>query len=301
MIYTLTLNPALDYTVKAECLNKNGITRSGDCRLDFGGKGINVSTVLARLNVSTRALGFIAGFTGDELERQLNAEGVECDFCRLKNGSTRINVKIRADAEYDINADGPEVSEDDIEALIKKTDIIGKDDILVIAGSVSKGMPKDIYERIIERVCNRGVLIVADAEGELLKSTLKYRPFLIKPNHIELGDLFGVSADGEDTVIACAKELQKAGAKNVLVSRAEKGAILLDENGKIHIAENADGTAVNSVGCGDSTVAGFLAGYVKTEDYSYALRLGVACGNATAYSEGLAKAELIDKLFNTLN
>lgn len=296
MIYTITLNPALDYVLKVDSLSANDINRSSDEAIYYGGKGINVSVILSRLEAPTTALGFLAGFTGTELERLLKLENINCDFNYLKSGNTRINVKIKADDEIDINANGPKIDKADIEELFKKLDNISENDYLALAGSIPKGLPNDIYESILKRLDNKGINFVVDATGDLLLNTLKFKPFLIKPNHLELGELFGTSADDDETIIELAKKLQDKGAKNVLVSRAEKGAILIDEFGNIHKTENAKGTLVNSVGCGDSMVAGFLAGYIKTNDYSYALKLGTACGNATAFSESLATKNEIENI-----
>lgn len=296
MIYTITLNPALDYVLKVDSLSANDINRSSDEAIYYGGKGINVSVILSRLEAPTTALGFLAGFTGTELERLLKLENINCNFNYLKSGNTRINVKIKADDEIDINANGPKIEKSDIEELFKKLDNISENDYLALAGSIPKGLPNDIYEIILKRLDNKGINFVVDATGDLLLNTLKFKPFLIKPNHLELGELFNTSADDDETIIELAKKLQSKGAKNVLVSRAEKGAILIDEFGNIHKTENAKGTLVNSVGCGDSMVAGFLAGYIKTNDYSYALKLGTACGNATAFSESLATKNEIENI-----
>lgn len=296
MIYTITLNPALDYVLKVDSLSANDINRSSDEAIYYGGKGINVSVILSRLEAPTTALGFLAGFTGAELERLLKLENINCDFNYLKSGNTRINVKIKADDEIDINANGPKIDKADIEELFKKLDKISENDYLVLAGSIPKGLPNDIYESILKRLDNKGINFVVDATGDLLLNTLKFKPFLIKPNHLELGELFNTSADDDEAIIELAKKLQSKGAKNVLVSRAEKGAILIDEFGNIHKTENAKGTLVNSVGCGDSMVAGFLAGYIKANDYSYALKLGTACGNATAFSESLATKNEIENI-----
>ncbi|MBE6719693.1 MAG: 1-phosphofructokinase [Ruminococcaceae bacterium] len=301
MIYTVTLNPALDYVVKVNELRTDNINRADEATICYGGKGINVSVILTRLGVKNKALGFVAGFTGERLEQMLKSEGIDCDFNRLKNGTTRINVKIRAAAELDINADGPEISNSDVEELLKKLDRIQEGDYLVLSGSVPKTLPSDIYERMLKRLMGRGVKFAVDTTGDLLLNALKYKPFLVKPNHHELGDLFGVTIKIEADVLTYAKRLQNMGAKNVLVSRAEDGAILLDENGFVHKAKNADGTLVNSVGCGDSMVGGFVAACTQTKDYARALRLGTACGNATAFSDALAKKTDIERIYELLN
>ena len=298
MLFTITLNPALDYVIKTESLRNDDINRAIANELYCGGKGINVSIILSELGIDNTALGFIAGFTGDELEKRLKAAGISCNFNRLENGSTRINIKIKADEEIDINARGPEISDTDIESLINKLENIANNgDFIVLSGSIPKGVSPDIYERIIRRLANKKIEFIVDSEGEALMDVLRYRPFLIKPNHHELGELFGIDADADDIIEKCAKKLQKTGARNVLVSRAEKGAMLIDEAGAVHLIKSAEGKLINSSGCGDSMVAGFLAGYIKEKDYSYALKLGAACGSATAFSEGLASRETISKVF----
>ena len=300
MVYTITLNPALDYVMRVGHLRYDDINRSDSETLYYGGKGINVSVVLKRLGVESRALGFTAGFTGEELKRLLRADGIDCDFVDTARGNTRINVKIKADTELDINANGPEVSPDEIEKLMAKLDCIEKGDYLVLAGSIPKNLPSDIYERILHRMDGRGVNVVADATGELLLRVLKYRPFIIKPNHHELGDLFGVKTETEEQIGIYARKLREIGARNVLVSRSKDGAILYDENGGVHYIGTVPGQVVNSVGSGDSMVAGFIAGYLRTGNYSEALHLGAACGNATAFSEGLAEADKIREIYNKL-
>lgn len=296
MIYTVTLNPALDYVLHSENLTVGEINRSEREEIFFGGKGINVSSMLSRLGEDTTALGFIGGFTGDELLRLIEKENINCDFCKVKNGQTRINVKIRSGEETDINARGPEITAEDIENLMKKLDRTESGDYLVLSGSVPQSISDDIYEKILRKLEDKSIVFCIDASGKLLLKTLRHRPFLIKPNHHELGELFGVKAESEEEIISCAKKLQSLGALNILVSRAEKGAILITEDGKIYRSENAEGTLINSVGCGDSMLAGFIAGYIEKKDYSYALKLGTACGNATAYSEGLATRDEIDEI-----
>ena len=228
----------------------------------------------------------------------LKNDSISCDFNYLKNGDTRINVKIRADKEIDLNACGPEITKEDMQSFLRKLDGIKSGDYLILAGSIPNTLPDDIYEQILERVGDRNINCVVDATGDLLKNVLKYKPFLIKPNHHELGDLFSVQIKSDGDIVKYSKMLQEAGAKNVLVSMAKDGAMLTDENGSVHKIGNAKGKLINSVGCGDSMVAGFTAGYIKTADYSYALRLGSACGNATAFSEKLATREEIERVFN---
>ena len=300
MVYTITLNPALDYVMKVGKLRYDDINRSKSEEIYYGGKGINVSVILTRLGVHNKALGFVAGFTGRKLEQMLVDEGIDCDFNRLSNGQTRINVKIKADTELDVNASGPDISEDDIKDLMDKLDYIGEDDYLVLAGSIPSTLPDDIYERILSRLQSRGVNFIVDATGDLLKKALPYKPFLVKPNHHELGDLFGVETKTEEDIVKYARKVQEMGARNVLVSRAKDGATLIDENSNVTTFANVDGELVNSVGCGDSMVAGFLAGYINKKDYAYALKLGAACGNATAFSEELATADEIKKVFEIM-
>ena len=300
MVYTITLNPALDYVMKVGKLRYDDINRSKSEEIYYGGKGINVSVILTRLGVHNKALGFVAGFTGRKLEQMLVDEGIDCDFNRLSNGQTRINVKIKADTELDVNASGPDISEDDIKDLMDKLDDIGEGDYLVLAGSIPSTLPDDIYERILSRLQSRGVNFIVDATGDLLKKALPYKPFLVKPNHHELGDLFGVETKTEEDIVKYARKVQEMGARNVLVSRAKDGATLIDENSNVTTFANVDGKLVNSVGCGDSMVAGFLAGYINKKDYAYALKLGAACGNATAFSEELATADEIKKVFEIM-
>ena len=300
MVYTITLNPALDYVMKVGKLRYDDINRSKSEEIYYGGKGINVSVILTRLGVHNKALGFVAGFTGRKLEQMLVDEGIDCDFNRLSNGQTRINVKIKADTELDVNASGPDISEDDIKDLMDKLDDIGENDYLVLAGSIPSTLPDDIYERILSRLQSRGVNFIVDATGDLLKKALPYKPFLVKPNHHELGDLFGVETKTEEDIVKYARKVQEMGARNVLVSRAKDGATLIDENSNVTTFANVEGELVNSVGCGDSMVAGFVAGYISKKDYAYALKLGAACGNATAFSEELATADEIKKVFEIM-
>ena len=300
MIYTVTLNPALDYILKVDNLRFDDINRSFDEKIFYGGKGINVSVVLNRLGACNIALGFLGGFSGKKLEYLLKKDNIACDFTEI-NGETRINVKIKTDKEIDINAAGPDITASEINSFLKKTDSFKNGDYIVLSGSIPKSIPEDIYERILCRIKDRNIKSVIDTTGNLLLKVLKYNPFLIKPNHHELGDLFGVRTDTEDEIIRYARKLQDMGAQNVLVSRAEDGAILLDSNGDLHKAAKTEGKLVSSVGCGDSMVAGFLAGYIRTSDFDYALKLGAACGSATAFSEGLATADRIDNIMNNIH
>lgn len=300
MVYTVTLNPALDYIMQVKKLRFDDINRSYFEDLHYGGKGINVSVVLKRLGIANKAMGFIAGFTGDHLEEMLISEGIDCDFLRLEKGDTRINVKIKSETELDINARGPQIEPEDIENLISGLNKIQPGDYLVLAGSIPENLPDDIYERMLSELDGRGVNFVVDTTGDLLLRVLKYKPFLIKPNHHELGDLFGVKVQSDEDVVLYAKKLQELGAKNVLVSRGSKGATLLDENGKVTNIGIIEGKIVSTVGSGDSMVAGFIAGYSDTGDFSHALRLGAACGNATAFCNTLAEASGIQSAYKKL-
>lgn len=296
MIYTVTFNPALDYLMYVSELQSDDINRTEKEQLFYGGKGINVSVILTRLGVKNKALGFLAGFSGHQLEDMLNADSIENDFVYLKKGYTRINVKIKSKKETDINACGPEITADDIQELFKKIENLEKDDCLVLAGSIPKSLPDNIYEKILDKLNGKGIDFVVDATGDLLKNVLKYKPFMIKPNHHELGEIFSTEIKTLDEIKKYGKMLQDMGARNVLISRGKDGAALLDENGEIHTMGNVPGKIVSSVGCGDSMVAGFLAGYYQTKDYAYALKLGSACGNATAFSSSLATKDEIEKM-----
>ena len=300
MIYTVTFNPALDYVMKVEKLRYDDINRTYGEELNYGGKGINVSAVLTTLGVENVALGFKAGFTGEKLEEMLRQDGIKTDFISLAKGNTRINVKIKSDTELDINACGPEISGEEVEKLFEKIASLKQGDVLVLAGSVPKELPSDIYEQILAKTSENGVEAVVDSTGELLLNVLKYKPFLIKPNNFELGDLFGVKIKNEEEIIKYAKELQKMGARNVLVSRGKDGALLIDENQNTYSIGIIPGKPLNSVGCGDSMVAGFVAGYLEKHDYAYALKLGSACSNATAFSYSLANAQGIRDAFEKL-
>ena len=300
MIYTVTFNPAIDYVMNVPGLVPGEVNRSKEEYVFFGGKGINVSLVLRELGRDSTALGFIAGFTGDAIRRGVEEAGVKSDFIRLENGLSRINVKIKASTETDLNGKGPDISEKDLQKLFEKLDALKSGDILVLAGSIPPDLPENIYETILARLSDKGVTFVVDATGDLLKNVLVYTPFLIKPNHHELGEIFGKTLKSTDEIAYYAKEMQKMGARNVLVSMAANGALLVDETGHVHIIGTAKGKAVNSVGAGDSMVAGFLAGYLEKNDYSYALALGSAAGSATAFSEGLAKKDLIFRLLNEI-
>ena len=299
MIYTVTLNPALDYVIQVDHFKAGQINRNKTENIYFGGKGINVSCILRELGIPSTALGFTAGFTGKALSDGLSAMGIVSDFIHVENGMTRINVKMKSDEETEINGTGPVISERDFEVLKGKLRQLTKEDIVILSGSIPSCMQSDAYENMITCL-PEGVRLIVDAEKDLLLSILKYRPFLIKPNHLELGEMFGTQITNEDEIVFCAGKLQEKGARNVLVSMAGDGAVLLDGNGNVSRMASAKGTVVNSVGAGDSMVAGFLAGYLKTGDYGYALKLGTACGGATAFHSGLAVKEEIEEVLRTL-
>lgn len=300
MIYTVTFNPALDYVMKVEKLRYDDINRTYGEELYYGGKGINVSVILSRLGMENTALGFKAGFTGEKLEELLKEEGINTDFIALKSGMTRINVKIKAETELDINAVGPPIEREEVDKLFEKIKNLKKGDVIVLAGSVPGALPADIYEKILSVTSQSGVEAVVDSTGDLLLNVLKYHPFLIKPNNFELGDLLGVKIKNEAEIEKYAKLLQEKGARNVLVSRGKEGATLVTEDGDVHTIGIIPGKPLNSVGCGDSMVAGFVAGYLNKRDYAYALKLGSACSNATAFSYGLADKAGIDDAFGRL-
>lgn len=301
MIYTVTLNPAIDYVVHLRGnLRPGELNRNVSEEIQYGGKGINVSNVLRTLGMDTVALGFVAGFTGEGLEKGLQEMGLTTRFLHLSEGMTRINVKVKAGEETEINGMGPAIHKEDMERLYEQLDGLQPGDILVLSGSIPGCLPGDTYERILAKLAGRQILTVVDAAGELLVNCLKYKPFLIKPNHLELGEIFGQIPDTEKEMIECARKLQQMGGRNILVSMAGDGAMLLDVNGAVHRIHCPKGKVVNSVGAGDSMVAGFLAGYLQTGDYGYALKLGTAAGSATAFSLGLADRESIDELLKQM-
>lgn len=301
MIYTVTFNPAIDYVVRLDTpLEVGDVNRATgeDCVL--GGKGINVSGVLAELGCKSVALGFVAGETGAWLERGLAAQGIDTDFIHLDNGMTRINVKIKAEQETELNGAGPNIPESAMQQLEAKLDALVDGDVLILAGSIPSSLAQTTYERLLARLQDKGILAVVDATRDLLVNVLQYRPFLIKPNNHELGEIVGRKLGSDAEIVAAARTLQVKGARNVLVSMAGDGALLLDEHGDTHRIGTPKGKVVNSVGAGDSMVAGFVAGYLQSGSYDTALRLGTACGSATAFSLGLAKKTDIDALLATI-
>ena len=301
MIYTVTFNPSLDYIVRLDSFTAGEINRVNYEQVLGGGKGINVSIVLGNLGHESTALGFTAGFTGEEIKRQLDGFGVKHDFVQLSEGFTRINVKVKADKETEINGQGPDISEAKREELFEKLDKLSKGDTLVLAGSIPKTLPDDIYEKIMARLEGRGIRIIVDAEKKLLLNVLKYHPFLIKPNNHELGDMFGVKLTTDEEIITYAKKLQEKGAQNVLISMAGDGAILLTADGKHYKSPAPKGKLINSVGAGDSMVAGFITGYIESQgDFETAFHMGVATGSASAFSENLATRPEVEALLKTI-
>ena len=301
MIYTVTFNPAIDYVLHLTApLAVGEINRTSDEACQFGGKGINVSGVLRELGCESIALGFTAGETGAWLERGLQLSGLKTRFIRLPDGMTRINVKVKGAKETEINGSGPNITPEAMQALWDNLEELGEGDILVLAGSIPSSMPQDVYQQILARLDGRGIRFVVDATRDLLVKVLPYHPFLIKPNNHELGEIFGKELNRDEEITQAARKLQQRGARNVLVSMAGDGALLLDETGAVHRIGTPKGKVVNSVGAGDSMVAGFIAGYLQSGSYSYALRLGTACGSATAFSLGLAERRDIDALLKAI-
>ena len=301
MINTITLNPSLDYIVKVDNFKVDAVNRSNEEQIYPGGKGINVSIVLNNLGVKNTALGFIAGFTGDEILRRIKDHGVDCDFIKVKSGLSRLNVKLKSNEETEINGSGPRISESDLELLFEKISHLKKGDYLVLSGSIPSSVPNDIYESIMKRLLDKEVEFVVDATKDLLLKVLKYKPFLIKPNHHELAELFNVTLNDDNDIIKYGKKLQEMGAKNVLISMAGDGAILIPENGDPIKREVPKGILKNSVGAGDSMVAGFISGYLKNNDINEAFKMGIATGSASAFSEELATKDEVINLLEQMN
>ena len=299
MVYTVTFNPAIDYVVRVKEILVGATNHSEREEIYFGGKGINVSVVLKELGVDSRALGFTAGFTGEAIEKGLADLGVDTDFVHLKRGNSRINVKLKSKEENEINGQGPHIDDESVAALFKKLDALTDGDTLILAGSIPSSLTSDIYEKILERLSAQKIRVVVDATKDLLLNVLKFKPFLVKPNNHELGDMFGVKLETDQEIEKYARKLQAMGAVNVLISMAGDGSMLIDETGKMHRMGVCKGKVKNSVGAGDSMVAGFTAG-IQSGDYEYALKLATAAGGATAFSDGLATIEKITELFNTL-
>lgn len=297
MIYTVTFNPSLDYIVSVDDFKLGLTNRTSSELLLPGGKGINVSTVLMNLGIESTALGFIAGFTGEEVVRRLEGMGVQNGFIRIDEGFTRINLKLKSIDGTEINGQGPVISEEKVQLLMDKLKNLGEGDILFLSGSIPVSMPDDAYQRIMESLEGRGVQIVVDATKDLLVKVLPFHPFLIKPNNHELGEIFGVELKTRESVLPYGKKLQEMGAQNVLVSMAGEGAVLIAADGTVYDAPAPKGTLVNGVGAGDSMVAGFMAGYMERQDYKYAFQMGVAAGSASAFSENLATKQEIEAVY----
>lgn len=300
MIYTVTLNPSIDYVIKLDNLKNGEVNRTKEEYVYPGGKGINVSLILKELGYKSRALGFVSGFTGLYIKDTLKNKGLEEDFINLENGFTRINVKVKSNEETEINGQGPNIDDESLNKLYEKLDSLKENDILVLAGSIPKTLDSSLYENIMKRLENKNVKIVVDATKDLLMNVLKHKPFLIKPNNHELEELFNVKLNGIDDIITYAKKLKEMGAKNVLVSMGKDGALLINEDEKVLISNVAKGEVKNSVGAGDSMVAGFIAGYLNSNNYEEALNLGAASGGATAFSNDLATKEDIYKLIDEI-
>ncbi|MBC5996808.1 1-phosphofructokinase [Romboutsia ilealis] len=296
MIYTVTLNPAIDYLINLDNLEIGSINRVEDEKVYAGGKGINVSNMLKQLGYENTALGFISGFTGEFIVNTLVEKGINNKFIKLKNGFTRINVKVKGKEETEINGKGPVITNDELNELYKILDNLNSDDILVLAGSIPSTLDDKLYENIMDRIKNKGVKVVVDATKNLLLNVLKYKPFLIKPNNHELEEIFNVKLNSNEEIIKYSKKLKEMGALNVLVSMGKDGALLLTENDEVYVSNVAKGIVKNSVGAGDSMVAGFIAGYLDTNSYLEGLKLGAASGGATAFSYDIATKEFIDEI-----
>lgn len=299
MIYTVTLNPSLDYVVRVEDFKQGKLNRTAEENIYAGGKGINVSLVLKNLGFDSTALGFLAGFTGMEIQKRLENQGIKTDFIQVPEGISRINVKLRSQKESEINGQGPAVCESDIRKLYQKLDRLKDGDVLVLAGSIPSVMPESMYMDMMKYVADRKLKIAVDATKDLLLNVLPYHPFVIKPNNHEMEEIFGVELREKKEVIPYAKKLRKMGAENVIVSMAGKGAVFVGGDGSVYESDAPKGKVINSVGAGDSMVAGFLAGYLETGDYRKAFQLGICAGSASAFSSLLATKEEVEAIMNT--
>ena len=297
MIYTVTFNPSLDYIVTVEDFQLGLTNRTSSEQLFPGGKGINVSIVLKNLGINSTALGFTAGFTGEEITRRLQELGIRCRFIQAGSGFSRINLKLRSIDGTEINGAGPAIGPEQLRLLTEQLDLLQRGDVLFLSGSIPASVPNDIYEKIMQQLQGRGILTVVDATRELLLKVLPYRPFLIKPNHHELGDIFGAAPVRREEVIPYGGKLQEMGARNVLISLADEGAVLIAEDGSLYEAPAPRGTLVSGVGSGDAMAAGFMAGWLEGGDYRQAFCLGLAAGSASAFSEGLADGDSIRSLY----
>ena len=300
MIYTVTLNPSIDYVIKVYKLTTGNINRVNEEHVYPGGKGINVTRILKSLDNDNIALGFVSGFTGDYIINSLQELNLKSDFIKVKQGFTRINVKVKSEEETEINGQGPKISEEELNQFYKVIDKLVDGDILILSGSIPSCLDERLYESIMKKVEDRDIKVIVDATKNLLLNVLKYKPFLIKPNNHELAEMFNVELNSTEDVVFYARKLKEMGAQNVLISMGKDGALLVTENDEIFASSVAKGEVVNSVGAGDSMVAGFIAGYLKSNSYEEALRLGAASGGATAFSSDLATREFIDKLVDEI-
>ncbi len=300
MIYTVTFNPSLDYIVEVKDFQVGMTNRTESEMLLAGGKGINISIVLKELGFENTALGFVAGFTGVEIVKKVRELGVKAEFMEVPQGISRINLKLQSIEGTEINGMGPDISDEQVEQLLMRLEQLEEGDVLCLAGSIPKSMPSDMYQRIMDRLQNKGILVVVDATKELLMKVLPYRPFLIKPNHHELGELFGVRLETREDVVPYGKKLQALGARNVLISMAGEGAVLIAEDGQAYSRPAPKGTLINGVGAGDSMVAGFVAGWLEQQDYEHAFCMGLAAGSASAFSRELATHQEIEAVYQQL-
>ena len=300
MIYTITFNPALDYISQVDSFETGKINRTKTEKILPGGKGLNVSIVLKNLGLQNTALGFIAGFTGNELKQEIENYGIKTEFIIVREGITRINIKISSDVETALNGNGPRITEENINELLEKIKKFTSDDIVILAGNVPKGINNSIYETICSILAERGTTFVVDATKELLINVLKYKPFLIKPNKEELEETFKEKIETNEDIVKYAEKLQEMGARNVLVSMAGKGAVLLAEDGSVYESPAPKGKLINAVGAGDSMVAGFTAGYMQKGSYEHAFKMGVSTGSASAFSENFATKEEVEAIYKTL-
>ena len=300
MIYTVTLNPSIDYVIKVDKLTTGNINRVNEEHVYPGGKGINVTRILKSLDNDNIALGFVSGFTGDYIINSLQELNLKSDFIKVKEGFTRINVKVKSEEETEINGQGPKISEEELNQFYKVIDKLVDGDILILSGSIPSCLDERLYESIMKKVEDRDIKVIVDATKNLLLNVLKYKPFLIKPNNHELAEMFNVELNSTEDVVFYARKLKEMGAQNVLISMGKDGALLVTENDEVFASSVAKGEVVNSVGAGDSMVAGFIAGYLKSNSYEEALSLGAASGGATAFSSDLATREFIDKLVDEI-
>lgn len=296
MIYTVTFNPSIDYIVRLDSFEEGGLNRTIHEQIFPGGKGINVSLVLKNLGQASTALGFTAGFTGDKIQAMLREQDIMVDFVEIPQGMSRINVKMKSDKETEINGQGPQIEEQYLQMLYDKLESLKEGDFLVLAGSIPSGMTDSLYMDILERMKMKKINSIVDASGKLLVNVLQYHPFLIKPNNHELGEIFHVNISTKEQAVFYAEKLQEMGAGNVLVSMAGEGAVFVGENHSVYMSDAPKGTVINSVGAGDSMVAGFISGYLEKGNYEYAFKKGVCCGSASAFSDKLATSEQVLKL-----